>query len=167
MTYLYLENEKLCDERNPESVQFAMQEWRKTNSPYQYWHKKLQRLADERILSEFKMDFIHPKQDDFDLKFIRGPPIIVPVPLVNGLPFKEGLRVCKRIYSENIAKVTIEIATDQVIMTKKDIRVTFQEQLAIISMNEVSFQGFHNYFHTFIYRWDNRSLHWSEPHESN
>ena len=111
-----------------------MHEWEKTNSPSQYWHKKLRRLVDERILNEFKMDFIDPKTDDNDLKPKRGPPIIVPVPFMSGLPLKEALRVCKEVYSKNIAKVTIEMATDQVIMTRKDIGVTFPEQLAIISM---------------------------------
>ena len=142
MSYLYLDIEELCDERNLESVQFAMQEWKKTNSPSNYWRQKLRRLDYADKLEAFNMDFIITS----DAKMI---PWLNPAYLVSGLPMKEALRVCKEMYSKNIAKVTIEIAADQVTMTNKDIGVTFPEQLAIISTKcefQAYFQLYYDHF---------------------
>ena len=104
-----------------------MDEWEKTNSPLIYWYKKLYMLYFEQRLDEFKMDFMTQKTD-FGTDDIG-------VPIVNGLPFKEAMRVCKEMYAKNIAQVTFEISEEQVTMTMKDLGVTFAEQLAVISMS--------------------------------
>ena len=125
MSYLNLDIEDLCAKTNTESVKFAMHEWEKSNSPSLYWYKTLHKLDYEKRLDEFKMDFMTQYDEQTD---------DMGVPIVNGLPFKEAMRVCKEVYAKNIAKVTVEISEDQVIITKKDLGVTFAEQLAIISM---------------------------------
>ena len=130
MSYLNLDIDGLCAQTNTDSIKFAMYEWEKTNSPLIYWYKKLYMLYYEQRLDEFKMDFMIQKTD-FSVDDIG-------IPFVNGLPFKEAMRVCKEMYAKNIAKVTIEISEEQVTMTMKDLGVTFAEQLAVISMSLVT-----------------------------
>ena len=127
VSYLNLDIEDLCAKTNTESINFALKEWGKTNSPSVYWYKKLFKLDLEKRLDEFQMDFL--TQYDYKSGGDLG------VPLVHGLPFNEAMRVCKEVYGKNIAKVTIEISEEQVMMTMKDLGITFAEQLAIISMN--------------------------------
>ena len=55
------------------------------------------------------------------------------VPLVHGLPVPEALMKCRELYKNNIAKVTIQISEDSVLMTRRDFSVTYAEQLSIIS----------------------------------
>ena len=84
------------------------------------------------------------------------------VPLVHGLPVREALTLCKKLYKNSIAKVTIQISKE-VLMTRRDFSVTFAEQLSIISMYYrslliiVSKQN--------IFRWNNRTFHRIEPNE--
>ena len=131
MSYLNLDIDDLCAQTNADSIKFAMDEWEKTNSPLIYWYKKLFTLSFEQRLDEFKMDFMTQSVEGVD---------DVGVPIVNGLPFKEAMRVCKEMYAKNIAKVTIEISEEQVTMTMKDLGVTFAEQLAVISISLVNYE---------------------------
>ena len=126
VSYQNLDIEDLCAETNIGSVKFAMEEWEMTNSPSIYWYKKLYKLDKEERLEDFNMDFMAKFMDTAD---------DLGVPLVHGLPLNEAMRVCKEVYAKNIAKVTIEISEEQVMMTMKDLGVTFAEQLAIISMS--------------------------------
>ena len=50
-----------------------------------------------------------------------------------GLPMLEMRRVCKEVFSKNVAMVTIEISEDSVTATKRDFKATFPEKLSIIS----------------------------------
>ena len=50
-----------------------------------------------------------------------------------GLPKLELRRVCREVFSKNVAKVTIEISEDSVTATKRDFQTTFPEKLSIIS----------------------------------
>ena len=50
-----------------------------------------------------------------------------------GLPKLELRRVCKEVFSKNVAMVTIEISEDSVTATKRDFKATFPEKLSIIS----------------------------------
>ena len=132
MSYLNLDIDDLCAQTNADSIKFAMDEWEKTNSPLIYWYKKLFTLSFEQRLDEFTMDFMTRKTgNDVD---------DMGIPIVNGLPFKEAMRVCKEVYAKNIAKVTIEISEEQVTMTMKDLGVTFAEQLAVISISLVNYE---------------------------
>ena len=50
-----------------------------------------------------------------------------------GLPKLELRRVCREVFSKNVAKVTIEISEDSVTATRRDFQTTFPEKLSIIS----------------------------------
>ena len=88
-----------------------------------YWNKKFAVLNEENRIGEFKLQ----------TGFTDSDQLVHKMTTVNGLPFKEAVKVCKEMYAKNIAKVTIEIATGQVMKTKKEMAVTFAEQLSIIS----------------------------------
>ena len=51
---------------------------------------------------------------------------------VYGLPKADAAEVCKAMYRENIAKVTVEIMAPDVLQIKKDIKTTFTQQLGVI-----------------------------------
>ena len=50
-----------------------------------------------------------------------------------GLPKLELRRMCKEVFSKNVAMVSIEISEDSVTATKRDFKATFPEKLSIIS----------------------------------
>ena len=107
---------------NPSDLRFVMREWEKAESPMVYWYKKLKEHDRKGSLDQIDLD-------NFVLSNF--------IPLVRGLPQKEALAMCKNIYTNSIAKVTIQIAEDSVLMTKRDFTVTFAEQLSIISMCQI------------------------------
>ncbi len=49
-----------------------------------------------------------------------------------GLPTAEAIDVCKYRFRNEIAKVTVEIASPDVMELMKDVRVNFSDQLAMI-----------------------------------
>ena len=116
-----LDVDVLCSVTNPSSVHFIMREWWEAESPSIYWNKKLNEYSHQDSLE--KINLGHFYYENLDL-----------VPLIHGLPLTEALTVCKDIYKNNIAKVTIEISEKSVMMTRRDFSVTFAEQLSIISM---------------------------------
>ena len=120
ISYVSLDVDVLCSVDNP-SLQLVMREWGESESPPVYWYKK------------FKDHFVQNSLEDISLDyFFFGNPKLVP--LIHGLPVKEAISVCKEFYNNNIAKVTIEISQETVLMTRRDFSVTFAEQLSIISM---------------------------------
>ena len=133
-----------------------MKEWEKAESPSIYWYKKFKNYGRDQA----GQGTSYKKISRLDHFYYDGLNL---VPLVHGLPLKEALTVCKELYKNNIAKVTIEIAEDSVLRTKRDFSVTFAEQLSIISMclrkNKEKMTQFH------IFRWNNWTVHWNEPHE--
>ena len=119
MSYVNLDLDELCSEANPSTVHFVMREWEKGESPSTYWYKKFYELDKRENLQKITLD--HFPNDRT-------------VPLVLGLPKNEALFMCKELYKNSIAKVTIQISGDTVLMTTRDFSITFAEQLSVISM---------------------------------
>ena len=96
-----------------------MREWEKAESPSTYWYKKFLELERKEELQKimWNVDLTNEQRAS----------------LVHGLPMKEALLMCKEVYKNGIAKVTIQISEDTLLMTKRDFSVTFPEQLSIIS----------------------------------
>ena len=84
------------------------------------------------------------------------------VPLVHGLPVKEALNLCKKLYRNSIAKVTIQVSKE-IMMTRRDFTVTFAEQLSIISMYYRTLWILVSSLNNF--RWNNRTVHRIELNE--
>ena len=148
MSYVNLDLDALCSEANPSSVHFAMREWEKAESPSVYWYRKFRKHYLMRSMQEIRLDHYISKDNM--------------VSLVHGLPVKEALTMCKKLYKNSIAKVTIQISKE-VLMTSRDFSVTFAEQLSIISMYyRVGLIAASNLN---IFRWNNRTVHRIELNE--
>ena len=50
----------------------------------------------------------------------------------NGLPEDDAREMCKTMYRESIAKVSLEILDPKVLQIKKDVRTTFSDQLGVV-----------------------------------
>ena len=51
-----------------------------------------------------------------------------------GLPEVEANTVCKQIYKNDMVKLTLQISGSEALQIKRDIRVTFTDQLGVIGM---------------------------------
>ena len=122
VSYVNLDLDVLCSEADPSAVHFAMREWEKAESPSIYWYRKFKAHEQRQSLNKIGLD--HTLET-------LGPGL---VRLVHGLPEKEALTMCRELYKNNIAKVTIQISEASVLMTMRDFSVTFTEQLSVISM---------------------------------
>ena len=58
-----------------------------------------------------------------------------------GLPEAEMNKVCKQIYKNDIVKLTLQISESEALQIKRDIRVTFADQLGVIGMKKHSHNG--------------------------
>ena len=132
---------------NPSSVHFAMREWEKAESPSIYWYRKFREHDQMGSIKEISLDHIN----NFNW-----------VPLVHGLPVKEAINLCKKLYKNSIAKVTIQVSKE-IMMTRRDFTVTFAEQLSIISMYYRTLWILVSSLNNF--RWNNRTVHRIEPNE--
>ena len=121
MSYVNLDLDVLCSEANPSSVHFVTREWEKAESPSIYWYRKFKEYNLKGNLQKISLDHHFHFHDDM-------------VALIHGLPMTDALTMCKEFYKNNIAKVTIQISENSVLMTTHDFSVTFTEQLSIISM---------------------------------
>ena len=119
MSYVNFDLDELCSKANPSAVHFVMREWEQTESPSTYWYKKFEAHDQNGKLHKITLE---DHSNDFN------------VPLAHGLPVPEALMKCRELYKNNIAKVTIQISEDSVLMTRRDYSITFAEQLSIISM---------------------------------
>ena len=77
---------------NPSDLRFVMREWEKAESPMVYWYKKLKE---------------HDRRGSLDQIDLENFVLSNFIPLVHGLPQKEALTMCKKIYTNNIAKVNM------------------------------------------------------------
>ena len=51
-----------------------------------------------------------------------------------GLPEVEANTVCMQIYKNDMVKLTLQISESEALQMKRDIRVTFTDQLGVIGM---------------------------------
>merc|ERR1712218_154126 len=123
VSYVNFDLDELCSKANPSGIHFVMREWAQTESPSVYWYKKFRRRKSENDKSGKLPKITTEDQMSYDLI----------VPFVHGLPVEEALTKCRELYKNNIARVTIQISEDSVLMTRRDFSVTYAEQLSIIS----------------------------------
>ena len=115
-----LDVEALCDFKsdNKDSINLALSEWEKTNSPVAYWYNTVDRYLDSGS------QFYNP-----DMISFKSPETWT---FRNGLPEEEAREMCKTMYRESIAKVSLEILDPKVLQIKKDVRTTFTDQLGVV-----------------------------------
>ena len=96
----------------------ALKEWQNTNSPITHWYNMAMRYLDSDSVF-YEPNKLHALPSDYNSFFY-------------GLPKKDAQEMCKTMYRETIAKVTIEILDPMVMQIKKDTRTTFTERLAVV-----------------------------------
>ena len=115
--------EALCDFNNDESkasIELALREWERTNSPITHWYNMVDRYLN------FGNPFYNP--DFFNVEPSDR------WTFYYGLPIEDAKEMCKNVYKETIAKVTIEILDPMVLQIKKDVRTTFTDRLGVVGM---------------------------------
>ncbi len=92
--------------------------------------------------------------------------LIMNTNLSYGLPTDEAIRVCRQRYKNDVAKLTLQIADQNVMQIRKSVRLTFSDQLAIIGKILVVFFIRQLFPDTnAICRWDPRTLRRGQPHK--
>ena len=115
--------EALCDFNNGESkasIDLALGEWERTNSPVTHWYNMVDRYLN---LGDpfYNPDFFNVEPSDrWTFSY--------------GLPIEDAKQMCKTVYKETIAKVTIEILDPMVLQIKKDVRTSFTDRLDVVGM---------------------------------
>ena len=98
----------------------VLEHWMKTSSPlWSYWGKLFQNQ-----LAEGLRGYTLPKT--------RCTPDSIPLRFSHGLPWDEADSVCKSRYSEEVVKLTVQIAEPTVMTIEKDVSATFTDQLGTI-----------------------------------
>ncbi len=116
-----LNPDELCDRHSGwDTVEMAMNDWLRTNSPLSYWH---------RAINEFNF-YKRSATDVFSDHFLNAQHVNISF----GLPTGEALDVCKLRYKYDIAKLTIQIMEPKVMVVKKDVKTTFADQLGVIGI---------------------------------
>ncbi len=113
-----MDEDELCNEYgNWATVDMVMRDWERTVSPTSYWF-------DEMSDSNYRDRWFKLQLDDSTVNSYSN--------LSYGLPTGEALNLCKWIYRNSIAKLTVQIADPEVVQLKKDIRISFADQLGVV-----------------------------------
>ena len=112
--------EELCDESSGhKSIERVMIPWQNTESPIVYWARRMAKLEASDLLHQDIPSVERTIQDE-EIAFEYG------------LPTWEVNKVCKEVYRNNVVKLTLQIAAPEAMQIKKDVRVTFADQLGVI-----------------------------------
>ena len=93
--------------------------WQNTESPIVYWARQMAQLEALDLLKQDMPSVVRTLQDK-EISFEYG------------LPTWEVNKVCKEKYRNDLVKLTLQIAAPEAMQIKKDVRVTFPDQLGVI-----------------------------------
>ena len=119
--------DELCNENSgKDTIQRVMLPWDNTHSSLIYWAQQMTHMSPgwghlEDIPSVEKT--IHDTETSF----------------VYGLPTWEANKVCKLKYRNDVAKITLQIAVPESMQIKRDVRVTFADQIGVIGKMECEY----------------------------
>ena len=105
---------RLCDDLSNYD-EIAIQNWKKTSS----------------LLWSHWMPFVY-KGGLKNYKIPTDPSRCRKQEFFNSLPSGEGTSICKSLYSNEVVKLTIQIADPNVMEIQKDVSVTFPDMLGIV-----------------------------------
>ena len=112
--------DELCDLTGDwRYIDIAMRDWQRTHSHVGYWSDRMRdykRLARTLRLDETKL--IYHDIYSFNMSY--------------GLPTEDMVEVCKATFSNNIAKLTIQVVDPDVMVIKKGLKVSFTDQIGVI-----------------------------------
>ena len=93
----------------------VMLDWAETHSPLAYWER---RFSDHGYMWTYDLPGRAFSDGHREMAY--------------GLPIEEAVKVCRWAYSNNVAKLTVEIAEPDVMEIKRDIKANFSDQLGVI-----------------------------------
>ena len=93
--------------------------WQNTESPIVYWARQMTQLEALDLLKQDMPSVVRTLHDE-EISFEYG------------LPTWEVNKVCKEEYRNDLVKLTLQIAAPEAMQIKKDVRVTFPDQLGVI-----------------------------------
>ena len=99
----------------------ALGEWESLNSPITYWYNKVDRFLRSNSPLYSPMEVYEEPLDHYKFYY--------------GLPQKHAEAMCKTVYKQDIAKVTLEILDPNVLRIKKDLKTTFASRLGVFGKN--------------------------------
>ena len=145
-----LNGELLCDppdRQNKRGSNRVLSDWRSTSSPlWSYWGKMFQN---------------HVGLGDYILPTTRCTPDEIPLLFTFGLPHDEADSVCKSRYTNEVVKLTVQIADPTVMMIEKDVSANFTDKLGVIGKTGKNY-GSQLLSNCYLFRWDNWSLYRAE-----
>ena len=93
--------------------------WQNTESPMVHWSRQMAQLEASDLLEQDIPSVERTLHDEETL-------------FEYGLPTWEVNKVCKEKYRNDVVKLTLQIAAPEAMQIKKDVRVTFADQLGVI-----------------------------------
>ncbi len=94
----------------------AVSDWQETSSPVQYWNEEMTDANYDK------------RAGSLDL----GNALEMATNMSYGLRTKEALRVCRRRYRNDIARLTVQIADPDVMQIKRDVKMTFPDLVGVV-----------------------------------
>ncbi len=113
-----LDPEEDCNLRDWPALDLVMSDWERTHSPLAHWHLQLQDGRTDQLYKELLIDDATFRLAKSNISF--------------GLPTSEVPAVCRERYSQDFAKLKVQIAQSSVMQIRKDVRVNFSDQLGTI-----------------------------------
>ena len=114
-----LDVEDLCNEYgNWNTIDLAMRDWERTSSPTTHWFNELSIGNYKGRYKTYNLDHTTTVITYTNISF--------------GLPTKEALAMCKHKYKYEVARLSVQILEPEVTQIKKDVRISFSDQLGVI-----------------------------------
>ena len=115
-----LDLDALC--RSEEGIDRVMKHWQDTHSPLVYWTR-------EMVLKMVEND---GNKDDELLEEAVNKDYVYGVPFKYGLPKLEVDKVCRKMYQNDVVKLTLQISAPKTTQMSKHYTTSFGEQLGVI-----------------------------------
>ena len=111
--------DELCNEiSGEETVKRVMLPWENRHSPLVYWAQQLTGKSMWEDKPSVETTINDEGREGTSLEY--------------GLPTWEINKVCKQKYRNDVVKVTLQIAVPESMQIKRDLRVTFSDQIGVI-----------------------------------
>ena len=108
--------------RSEEGIERVMKHWQETHSPLVYWTRDIVRKMVEKT----------GNKDDELLEEAISNDFVYGMPFKYGFPKMEVDRICRKIYQNDVVKLTFQINVPKTTRMQKHQKTTFGEQLGVV-----------------------------------
>ncbi len=115
-----LDVDQLCDYHGDwTAIEMSLSHWHGTHSPLAYWFAQMSTEDYRKRHIGFRLPMSDVMQGGANL--------------THGLPTEEALgAVCRQIFANDVAKLTVQILDPNVMQIKKGVRMSFSDKLGVI-----------------------------------